>query len=1195
MLDINNLFDEKFYLSQYQDVAAAVGQGAFSSGFDHFQKFGQFERRNPSGLFTEDYYLANNPDVAQAVAKGWFRAGLDHFMQYGQSEVRAGSLFFDRNFYLDFSSDVAEAVGKGEVTPIEHFVRYGQFEQRDPISEFYTDDYLDNNPDVAQAVQTTAATADPLTAIKHFIDYGQYERRNFGPDFDNSSYLRQNPDVAAAVKPGGLSAIKHYLQFGKNEGRLGTPAGNYNISLDTARDLGTLGSTSISDFVGNFNTENIYRFTLDKTSQINIALNGLSADADLWLIQDKNSNQLVDEDELLEFSEETETNPEAINTVLAAGTYFVGVIQFDGNTDYNLSLSATSATIPNDGAGNTLGTARDLGLLNSSQNFSDFIGTVDPDDFYRFTLNTRSDLNLVLNNLSADADLQLIQDINNNGIVDDVVGLVDGGEILSSSESTGSDPETIDFEGLDPGTYFVRVLQYDGDTNYNLSLSATANQLTPLPDLSGASFNLVPGTLSAESNFDVQFSVQNTQPVNAAGPFTVGFYLSQSPLITPSDFFLGNVSINELAANSTSANLTANLKLPTAGNSFWSGDRTYYIGMVVDSTNTVSESNENNNAGSGESTDFKAVAINGTNSNQGNPQGGNFDPKNNQGNNSNFTNFSIVDASSDNTPDTIFQGGAIRLRYNLANAQSLSNVRLEILGNNTVVSTQDLGSGASLSDHLINLASITNGNYQLRVVARDNSGQEFVSPELPVRVLSVERINGDFTGQTLDYAAEAGTARVVLGRGGIDTLNLSGLSPSDLTSINNINLSSFNPLSGSTDNQAIFGGTAFDYLTLADGREIYFQGIEYLSFADGKKLDLQVRPNDVSFSEQWNAFASDVPNAWRFTQGSKNVLLASMDSGIALTELTQNGSTDLTRLRYDEKTVNDESAPGDDGHGQEAISVMAGTANNNFGVTGINWNSDIYVNNVYEGGINLLQAIKDTISYARENGYARVVFQGGIQGKSWLTGGNNYTQKQLEDLINDNSDNAFFAVAAGNGGPNGSDIGERDTYRQSVSGVATLETTSSNVMAVGALRPGKEDNFWYNPNGRGIELINGLTNAFSVDLADYSNRGPNLTLVAPTDSPSVTISGQRKYFGGTSAANPNMAGMASLVWSVNPKLTGGELRQVLIDTAMDLGDPGRDNTFGFGLVNTDAAVRRAFALGRDSQVANLYSSGSLFV
>ncbi|MFB2934685.1 S8 family serine peptidase [Aerosakkonemataceae cyanobacterium BLCC-F154] len=1188
MLEINDLFNENDYLWQNTDVAQAVQSGLFASGAAHFYGLGIFENRNPSGFFDESYYLRQNPDVAQAVQSGLFARGLDHFLQLGQNENRSPNVFFNTDFYLSFHPDIDAAVATGTINASEHFIRAGQFENRDPISEFYTDLYLEDNPDVAQAVTASANTANPLTPIRHFINFGQYENRYFGPDFDPIFYLQENPDVAAAVTRPGLSPIKHFLEFGLAEGRLGFPPDSFNINLNTARELGILGSTNISDFVGNNNPLDLYRFSLDKVSQLDIALNGLSADADLLLIQDQNGNNLIDDNELLEFSTNIGTEAEAINTLLTAGTYFVGVEQYEGDTNYNLSISATPAEIPIDNAGNTLNTARDIGTLTNPQNYSDFVGVVDQDDFYRFTLDTRSDVNIVVDNLSADADLKLIQDLNNNGIIDDVIGLIDGGEIVASSENFDTDAEIINVAGLDPGTYFVRVYPYSGNTNYNLNLSTNAAPLTPLPDLSGASFNIAQGSLTAGSNLDVQFTVQNTQPVDA-GEFTVGFYLSQSPSITPSDIFLGSSAINGLTGNTNTANLTASLKLPEADNSFWSGDKTYYIGMVVDSTAAVNETNENNNSSTGELRDFKAIPISSTATNEEEIKGGDFDPIDNQASNASFTNFRVSDASGDNTPNTIFQGGAIRLDYNVANADSLANVRLEILANNTVVSTVDLGAGASLSNQLVNLVSVGAGNYQLRTVARNNAGQEAISPDLTVNILPVSRVDGDFTGKTLDYAGTPATATVVLGRGGTDTLNLNVL-PTNVTSINGLNLSAFNPLSGSTNNQAIFGGTAFDYLTLADGREIYFQGIEYLKFADNSQLELQVRPNDLSFSEQWNSFVTDVPSAWRFTQGSNKVLLVSLDSGITLSAIA-NGATDLSRLDYDETKVED-GAP-EKAHGQQAISVMASTANNNFGVAGVNWNSNVYVNNLYEGGIDLKTAIERTMNYAKEKGYERVVFQGGIQAKYWLTGGGKYTEKQLQDLISSYGDTAFFAVAAGNGGPRGNDIGEIDTYLTSVSGVAAFETTLSNVMSVGALRPGGEANAWYY-TAEGTEVVNGFKNASSVNLAIYSNRGSNLTLVAPTDSPAINSSGNGSFFGGTSCANPNMAGMASLVWSVNPQLTGGQLRQVLIDTAFDLGDPGRDTTFGYGLVNTDAAVRRAFALARDQEVANLYS-GSLIV
>ena len=61
-------------------------------------------------------------------------------------------------------------------------------------------------------------------------------------------------------------------------------------------------------------------------------------------------------------------------------------------------------------------------------------------------------------------------------------------------------------------------------------------------------------------------------------------------------------------------------------------------------------------------------------------------------------------------------------------------------------------------------------------------------------------------------------------------------------------------------------------------------------------------------------------------------------------------------------------------------------------------------------------------------------------------------------------------------------------------------------------------------------------------------------------------------YNGTSMATPHVAGVAALVWSYVPELSATDIRTVLQVTAEDLGDPGRDNSFGFGLVQARAAL-----------------------
>lgn len=56
--------------------------------------------------------------------------------------------------------------------------------------------------------------------------------------------------------------------------------------------------------------------------------------------------------------------------------------------------------------------------------------------------------------------------------------------------------------------------------------------------------------------------------------------------------------------------------------------------------------------------------------------------------------------------------------------------------------------------------------------------------------------------------------------------------------------------------------------------------------------------------------------------------------------------------------------------------------------------------------------------------------------------------------------------------------------------------------------------------------------------------------------------------------------MASLLWSVNPWLTATQVRSILSQTAYDQGAPGYDPFYGHGVINAEAAVRRAMALAR---------------
>ncbi len=64
-------------------------------------------------------------------------------------------------------------------------------------------------------------------------------------------------------------------------------------------------------------------------------------------------------------------------------------------------------------------------------------------------------------------------------------------------------------------------------------------------------------------------------------------------------------------------------------------------------------------------------------------------------------------------------------------------------------------------------------------------------------------------------------------------------------------------------------------------------------------------------------------------------------------------------------------------------------------------------------------------------------------------------------------------------------------------------------------------------------------------------------------------------FSGTSASAPYVSGVAALVLNANPSLSNKDVTKILKGTAVDLGEPGRDTLFGFGLVNALGAVQCA--------------------
>jgi hypothetical protein len=115
-------------------------------------------------------------------------------------------------------------------------------------------------------------------------------------------------------------------------------------TMSAAYNIGNLTTFSASGSISSTNTRDYYVFSLTAKSTVNLSLTGLSADSDVELLQDLNGDKARQSSEVIARSINGGSASEAISKTLEAGTYFVRVYRYQGNTSYRLNLSAQTVT-----------------------------------------------------------------------------------------------------------------------------------------------------------------------------------------------------------------------------------------------------------------------------------------------------------------------------------------------------------------------------------------------------------------------------------------------------------------------------------------------------------------------------------------------------------------------------------------------------------------------------------------------------------------------------------------------------------------------------------------------------------------------------------------------------------------------------------------------------------------------------------
>ncbi len=182
--------------------------------------------------------------------------------------------------------------------------------------------------------------------------------RRAGNADDSINYLAEPASYFARVEryaPGSQGSLDYELDLSAT---LDTPSSTEAPNLLPREiDLGdialnSLGNQTItrSGGVGGSDTADTYQFSASGGNdgvEIDVSLTGLSSDADIRLIQDRNRDQIVDLDEIIESSTLGSTSNESFSTYLdnselANYDYFVQVYQYSGDTSYDLNMTFQS-------------------------------------------------------------------------------------------------------------------------------------------------------------------------------------------------------------------------------------------------------------------------------------------------------------------------------------------------------------------------------------------------------------------------------------------------------------------------------------------------------------------------------------------------------------------------------------------------------------------------------------------------------------------------------------------------------------------------------------------------------------------------------------------------------------------------------------------------------------------------------------
>jgi len=357
-------------------------------------------------------------------------------------------------------------------------------------------------------------------------------------------------------------------------------------------------------------------------------------------------------------------------------------------------------------------------------------------------------------------------------------------------------------------------------------------------------------------------------------------------------------------------------------------------------------------------------------------------------------------------------------------------------------------------------------------------------------------------------------------------------------------------------------------------------------------------PNDPLYSRQWNFPAIDMERAWDLNPGaSSSVIVAVLDSGVAYRNATLRfnapgftadgqrypalGTVEVPfaaapELGGQDRFVTprdfiwgDETPLDMDGHGTHVAGTIGQLTNNGVGVAGMAFNVRLMPVKVIDTAWDI---VFDSPFFATDDVVARGIRYAADNGAKVLNmsiGRGGSPAPVLRDAMQYAvSRGAFLVVSAGNEFEQDNELNRLAEFAPDIQGM----------VAVGAIGRDRIRAFYSN-TGPHIELVapggdtrrNGsaggiLQQTFDEGFVDTFSLGP-----ARYRAPRFDVFAF-EFYQGTSMAAPHVSGFAALL--IQQGITSpAAIEAIMKRYATDLGAPGRDNEYGYGLINPRATLR----------------------